>query len=185
MSLLSAYRRFRRDNSGIAAIEFVFVFPMMITLFLGSIELTEAFSLNRKVAHVASVVGDLSSQTERLEDSDVTAFFQTKDALMYPYTADPTLASVALVYADEDGNRTVIRQWDGPDGGVTISAEDVPETMLANGSYVYVSSTEYEHSPRYGHVLTGDITLTATDYYRPRDGGSSCPLADPDDCVVS
>lgn len=180
----SAYQQFRKDNNGVAAIEFVMVFPMMITLFLGSIELSEAFSLNRKVAHVASVVGDLSSQTERLEDEDVAGFFETSEALMYPYNEITTAASIALVYADDNGNRQFIRQWDSPDGGVNIDIDAIPESMLGTNAYIYVSSAEYTHTPRYGHVITGDFVLSATDYYRPRDGGNSCPLAEPDDCVV-
>jgi Flp pilus assembly pilin Flp len=50
-------RSFRREKRGVAAIEFAMIAPFMIALWLGSLELSQGVSVDRKVSHAASALG--------------------------------------------------------------------------------------------------------------------------------
>ena len=49
-------RQFRNDIRGVAAVEFALVVPLLIALYLGSIEAASLYSTDRKVATVASTM---------------------------------------------------------------------------------------------------------------------------------
>ena len=41
--------RYRADSSGVAAIEFAFVVPIMFVMFVGAVELSQAVTVDRRV----------------------------------------------------------------------------------------------------------------------------------------
>ena len=47
---------FARDARGVAAVEFAFIAPIMILLFVGTIELSAGISTDRKISRVASAI---------------------------------------------------------------------------------------------------------------------------------
>ena len=56
--------RFRKDQSGVAALEIAFIMPFLLFLYFGLVDLTAMISLNRKVTYSASVVADLVTQND-------------------------------------------------------------------------------------------------------------------------
>jgi Flp pilus assembly protein TadG len=63
--VLGLRRRFdalRLDARGIAAVEFAFVLPIMLTLYLGCVEVTQGVIANRQITAVARTIADLASQ---------------------------------------------------------------------------------------------------------------------------
>ncbi len=53
---------FRKSQSGLAAIEFAFVLPLMLAIYLGIVELAQGLSASRKVDLVAHAMSDLTGQ---------------------------------------------------------------------------------------------------------------------------
>ena len=53
-------RRFAADRRGIAAIEFAVLLPLMLVMYFGSIQITDAISADRQVTLVASTVAELT-----------------------------------------------------------------------------------------------------------------------------
>lgn len=56
------YRAFRKDRGGMAAIEFAIVFPMMLVLYFGIVDVTNLLTVSRKVTLASSTIGDLVAQ---------------------------------------------------------------------------------------------------------------------------
>ena len=75
--------RLVQNESGVAAMEFAIIAPMIIGLYLGLAELSSVLSVDRKVSHSASVAGDLATQVTSLNESDaedlVSAVLQVAD----------------------------------------------------------------------------------------------------------
>ena len=63
-----------KDRSGLAAIEFAMVFPMMVAMCYGVIEFSSAISVDRKATQVARMLSDLTSQSMSVADTDLKNF---------------------------------------------------------------------------------------------------------------
>ena len=55
-------RRLLRDKRGVSAVEFAMLLPLMVTLYLGGVEVSQAVAIDRKVTLVARSLGDLVAQ---------------------------------------------------------------------------------------------------------------------------
>ena len=96
---------FKTDKRGVAAIEMAFIFPIMVTLFIGMIDLSNGLSASRKVTITANTVGDLVTQelgstTKAALDGIFTASLET----MKPFSIDKVKLEIYSFRPDGDGN---------------------------------------------------------------------------------
>jgi Flp pilus assembly protein TadG len=187
------------DRSGLAAVEFAMIFPIMVVLYFGVVEFSSAIAVDRKATQVARTLSDLTSQSMSVADADLMSFGQAAKAIMTPYPPSPLVSSITEVYIDSASGVARV-QWSkgltiGTTGGVAIAATaphnpgDVvvlPTTLVAaKGTYVIWSEVSYKYTPAVGIVLaqTG-ITFRDVAYTRPRlvlcviyptGGSSTCP----------
>jgi len=176
-------RRLLDDCSGLAAIEFAMVLPIMVVLFFGVVEISSAVSVDRKASLVARTLSDLTSQMASVADADLTSFGEAAKAIMTPYPASPLVSSITEVYVDKTSGVARV-QWSkaltiGTTGSVTVASVaphnpgDVvvlpPTLIVAKGTYVIWSEVSYKYTPAVGYVLakTG-LTFNDAAYTRPR-----------------
>ena len=81
----NALARFSDETRGVAAVEFAFIAPIMILLFVGTVELSAGISTDRKLSRVSSAVGDLITQSQSLTQADVLNIMNISSKIMYPY----------------------------------------------------------------------------------------------------
>lgn len=75
--------RLRRNEDGVAAIEFALILPVMLLMYFGSAELTKGMLVNRKVTIAARSISDLlAQQTTALTDGQATEIFNAGLAIM-------------------------------------------------------------------------------------------------------
>ena len=55
-------RRLIADRRGVSAVEFALVAPILVLLYFGLVELSQAATADRRLAHATSAVGDLVAQ---------------------------------------------------------------------------------------------------------------------------
>src|ERR1051325_11821548 len=65
-------RRFQDDKRGVSAVEFAMLLPLMVTLYIGGVEVSSAIAVDRKVTLVARTVGDLVAQSTSVNATDMT-----------------------------------------------------------------------------------------------------------------
>jgi len=186
------------DRSGLAAVEFAMVFPMMVAMFFGVVECSSAISVDRKATQVARTLSDLTSQSISVADADLMSFGQAAKAIMTPYPPSPLVSSITEVYIDATSGIARV-QWSkgltiSTTGDVAIAATaphnpgDVvvlPTTIVAaKGTYVIWSEVSYQYTPAVGIVLKGLPPFRDVAYTRPRlvlcviyptGGSSTCP----------
>jgi Flp pilus assembly protein TadG len=172
-----------QDRSGLAAVEFAMVFPMMVVMFFGVVEISSAISVDRKATLVARTLSDLTSQMTSVANADILSFGEAAKAIMTPYPGSPLKSSVSEVYIDSATGVARV-QWSkgleiNASGNVSITATDphskgeivtLPAALVAaKGSYVIWSEVSYKYTPAVGYVLakTG-ITFKDAAYTRPR-----------------
>src|SRR5258708_16205243 len=119
--------RFRRDSRGISAVEFAFVFPVMVLLFLGGTAMTQGVVLKRKTTLVTRTVGDLVSQYTQIVDTDMTAIMNAATAVIQPYSGTPLTVIVSSVNIDANGNATIC--CSSPNANTTGHPTGTPVTL--------------------------------------------------------
>jgi Flp pilus assembly protein TadG len=82
-----AFASFARDRRGVSAVEFAMLLPLMITLYLGSVEISQGVGVDRKVTLTARTVGDLASQVSSINNADMTNLLNAATSVIAPYDA--------------------------------------------------------------------------------------------------
>ncbi len=105
----SRSRRFAEDRSGSSVVEFALLLPLMMTMYFGSIQVTDAISADRQVTLVASTVAEITSQYSQVATSDVTNILTAAASVMAPFSFTSANATVTLssITVDNNGNATI------------------------------------------------------------------------------
>lgn len=166
-------RGFRKERRGVAAVEFVLLAPFMIGLWLGSFELSQAVSADRKVSHAASALADLVTQQPNVTTDELDNIMDATRAIMMPFDADNLAIEIAGVRIDDDSNTEI--RWstardsseDGPELPEPGEAYPIPASLLVPNSFLVVAQLAFEHESPVSRTFTS-ITLTDAFYLRPR-----------------
>lgn len=184
-------RGLRKDCSGIAAIEFAMILPMMLVMFFGVVEFSSAISVYRKLTLAARTLSDLTSQMsvdptakmQTVADVDLINFGQTAKAILTPYATSPLNSAITEVYVDSVTGVARV-QWSkgltiDTSGNVSITPTlphnpgDIvvlpPTLVAAKGTYVIWSEVSYRYTPAVGYVMApAGVPLNEFSYTRPR-----------------
>ena len=175
--------RFARREDGVAAIEMAIIFPVMLIMFFGLIDLTALLSDSRRVSYAAHVVGDDLIRLETpTTPADVADSFEAAEIMMRAAQAGP--ARVEVYNYRRSAGLPVLR-WDR-DNGVGESCGP-PSTLglgslMTAGNDVLVTVVCVRHEPiittLIGEQILGksQFTLREQIVMRPRAGNIlECP----------
>jgi Flp pilus assembly protein TadG len=161
--------RLCRDQSGVSAVEFAMLLPLMLTLYLGAVEISQAVGVDRKVTLTSRTVADLASQSSNLASSDMQNILNASSTVIAPYDPSQLKVTVSEVSIDNSGNATVA--WSCTLGGTAHavgSAVTLPSGLkIANTSLIW-GEAAYTYKPVIGYVVTGTLNLSDQIYMRPR-----------------
>src|SRR6266699_3412683 len=144
---------FARDRRGVSAIEFAMLLPVMVTLYLGVVEVSQGVAIDRKVTLTTRTMADLASRVTSINNADMTSMLNATSSVIAPY--DESKVKVVLSAVNIDANGIAKIGWSD-----TVLA--VPNTTLI------WSEVSYNYNPTFGYVLTGNMNLTDQIYMRPR-----------------
>ena len=138
---LSAYRASRE---GIAAIEFAFVAPIMIVMYLGLAELSLLIAEDRRISHAANVAGDLTTQQSSVTKAGMS---EIMNAVLLTLENENN-AKIEITSYNLDGNGNVDTLGQATLGGTFASAYDkdnIDMRLLNATSGVVVARVEYDY----------------------------------------
>jgi Flp pilus assembly protein TadG len=166
-SMLRAFRRFGRDRRGVSAVEFAFIAPVMIGLYLGCVEISDGVAADRKVSLIAGALANLTAQDTTILPSDMTDIFNASSAIIAPYDAGKLTMSVTCLSIDANKNAKV--KWSvAQSGPVKTGTLTVPPALdIANTQLIY-SEVSYAYTPIVGYTISGTLTLSDHMYMSPR-----------------
>jgi len=161
------------DHSGAAAIEFAMVLPLLVILLLGTFELGQAYTVDRRVTLAASSAADLVSQGEQIDDAGLTTIMNLADSILAPYNANALSIDIISVVADAQGNTTVGWSYSKGGGQPYAAGSSYPMTgnlanLITPTSSVIIAKANYTYTPVIGKYLLGGVQLKETFYLRPR-----------------
>jgi len=163
-------RSFLRARDGVAALEFAVILPVMLILYIGVIEISDAYPLSGKVETTASSLADLAAQTSSIGPAEMTNILDAASAIVAPYpTADLGLR-LSGVKVNSSGVARIA--WSrgrgklGPRG--TNSTVSLPTSLDTPNSFLVMAEVVYEYTPIIGQILPAEIEFDSTFYTRPR-----------------
>jgi Flp pilus assembly protein TadG len=165
--------RYGGDRRGVAAVEFAMLLPMMLTLYLGSVEVSTGVAVNRKVTLTTRTLADLTSQYTDVTNADISNILNASSDIMAPYPVSGLSAVVSEVTLDANGNATVV--WSDTLNGTARSVGQtvtIPPGLAVPNTYLILAEVSYSYNPSFGYVLTHNITLNDQMYMRPRQSTS-------------
>lgn len=183
--------RIGRDRQGMAAVEFAMIAPILFVLFIGTVEISQALTVDRRVGQAASSTADLIARapSSGLTTDDVDASMLIVRQLMSPYAVSPLLVKIVSVKASTNasGALTYTVDWSRDSAGGTpysrnTNYSNIPANLLASGESVIVSETRYRYSPLiFSYFIKSAFNMNETFYLKPRN--SSCVTLKPVSCV--
>lgn len=172
--------RLVRDTSGLAAVEFAMIVPLMLVMFFGTIEISNGVAADRKVSIIAQSMSDLTSRYTSVSDTDISNFRAIAVAILTPYTGTMK-ETITEIYIDPSTG-VARAQWSKGDAPRAVgSTVPLPAALIGRDSnnaiiaaqYLIFSEVSYVYVPAVGYVMgKAGVTLTDQTYTRPR--GSSC-----------
>lgn len=180
--------RFRRNQDGVAAVEFALLLPLFLVLYIGVIEFTQAFMVQRRASHSASMMADIVAQAGTVTPAQLSDFFAVGGLIMVPYSSEPLEGTVTSLILNDKGEARV--DWSYGSKATPLkynTVVPVPAGILEKeGDSVILAETVYKYNspfdisvPGFGDYLSGITTFKRQFYLRPREVASvsctSCP----------
>jgi Flp pilus assembly protein TadG len=161
------------DRSGTVAIEFAFIFPLMITLFLGCFEASNAIIMYLKLVDAADTISDLVAQQLSVSSTMLTYYYDAGQLVMLPNSGGGLGLAVASVTFNTAGSPTTA--WQVERGGAAamtnLTSSNTTLTSLGDttgSASVIVAQATYTYNSLFKYVIKTPIAMTATVYSRPR-----------------
>ncbi|MEM1420716.1 MAG: TadE/TadG family type IV pilus assembly protein [Pseudomonadota bacterium] len=184
-SIRRRLQAYRRDKKGVAAIEFLFLLPILLTLLLGGLEVVLYTWQAGRVQDTASSVSDLVSQNASMDEQRIRSIYSAAHRMLDPLDEgdvdlgdfELTVSSVIgcpcngdLENATENSNYCYTVLWSHrlrgdlpssgegiPEGRTVGTAVDfVPsELVRAPDETMIVTEAEFDYKPDFQYVLVG------------------------------
>ncbi|SMH34599.1 TadE/TadG family type IV pilus assembly protein [Mesorhizobium australicum] len=179
-------RRAAADRKGVAAIEFAFIAPLLLTMYFVTMEIAPAIDANKKVGRAASMIADLVTQQQSISKTEVEAIMSIGEATLNPYSRTQLKVVITAIRISNDDVPTVTVAWSRKmvDGAFSQDAAKdstttVPETLRIKGSFLIRVETSLDYRPiitwtasekqATGLLAAFDnINMQETYYLRPR-----------------
>ncbi len=169
-----AARRLITNRDGVAAIEFALLLPIMFMLLIGTVEFSQALTIDRRVTQIASSSADLIARQKQMTTEEVDGVMQIIDHLIRPFDASQLKVTVLNVIADiDDADSTSVCWSYQHNGGANAYADGqpyvLPEGFLEAGNSLIVAEVVYDYQPMiFQHFLTAGMPLREVFYLKPR-----------------
>lgn len=185
------WKRVLSCEAGMAATEFALLLPIMVFLFFGTLETSEAMTVNRRVTKAVNTLADLTTQLDTISPSEFDNLVEGVTEILNPASLDGVQINVISVILDGDGNPIVHWSRDRDGNEPYAPGDDFQDlgdnTVIdANGSVIVAEIIYPHHLSVSSYVLSSPITFHRRSIRWPRGAGVSrvqfCTT--PSDCTT-
>jgi Flp pilus assembly protein TadG len=175
--------RFVGSSSGLAAIEFAVILPVLLLLLLGTFDAGRAIAIYMKVRSATYTLAAVTNQyslTTPIQTADMQAITGATAAVLSPYPSAPTTVTITQI-KQTTATRAVV-SWSYSLNGTAYGAGTAWSRLPSNLSttnacgsypcYFIFAEVKYLFTPSFGYFATGSLTFSDNLYTTPRS--SSC-----------
>jgi Flp pilus assembly protein TadG len=159
------------DCQGTAMIEFAITLPVLLTLYLGCVQICDVVAVYRKTTTTARTIVDLTSLKTTIDDAVLQEIFDSSSQVMVPYSTAKLRMVVTQVSIDNLGVAKV--DWSANSGSGSTkdtkgSTYTLPTGVGVNNTSIIIGRVNYDYSADIGGVLNTVMPLADTIYMYPR-----------------
>lgn len=167
-------------DSGVAAVEFALVVPVLITLLLAGYQMNTYFLVHQKVEKIAYTVADVTAQSDTITAPQLDLILDSAAQIMDPYPfLEDGIVIVSSIYKETDTSDPVVR-WQYVGGGTLprvslIGAANevaaLPGGLVLNArENIIVAEVFYDNQLSMEAVLSDQEDIYKYAIYKPRLG---------------
>jgi Flp pilus assembly protein TadG len=169
--MINFINRFRDSESGVSAVEFALIIPVMLVTFFGVAEISNYILASRKVANVASIAADLVSQDKSIDDGEMANIMGALDVVIRPFNPADARIVISSVVADDNGNYSIAwsdARHTAPRAAGSAAPAKIPTGLIASNQGIVMAEIEFTYTSTFGKYLTSGGTVSDTFYLKPR-----------------
>jgi Flp pilus assembly protein TadG len=169
----AATHAFGRAEGGASAIEFAFIAPVLVILFIAAIEIPRAIATNNRLAQATIAMADLASKNDYADINDVFAAAQVVAA---PYSLAGTGIVLTAGGVYQVGNDFVARVCSSVQSGdkARIVGSDIgppPAGTASKGDRFVMAETRLSYRPLFSFFpVLNTLTFTGKAAWPVREG---------------
>ena len=168
--IIKKFKSYFKNGSGVAAMESVFIFPVLMMLIFGVVDIGAAILINTKVITATQTASDLLTRNNILDNTDIAEATMAAQAALVPFyeAADFGIDIAGIRFIGEEAVPTEIwRETSNMDPN--LDAFNRTECLGMEGDGLIIVTVEYSYAPRFSAFITGDRVLRETSFARGRD----------------
>ena len=146
--------------------EFALLAPFLFVLHLAAGELVQVFQVQRRIAHMASAMADITSQSRALTDAEIADILQAGRVMILPFPETSLGQRISSISANAAG--VVTTDWTLNSSYPAGSPPSVPAGFLRANESVIVADVVYDYRPAFGLYLPTTLRFERHAYLRPR-----------------
>lgn len=175
--LVSKARALLRDRRGAGAIEFAFIAPVLVGVYISSFEITTSYAASSKVLKAAGSVADIVSRQVSVDKAFLSQMVDAAEATIAPHATTSLALKITGVTIDSAGTAKVLWSWDqnGNAPYAKGTSVTVPTDLKIASSFLVRAELAVPHtmllfmgSPSGLAGTTRTITLKREFFYRQR-----------------
>ncbi len=182
-------RSLGKNASGIAAVEFSLILPIIVLLFFGMLEAADALTVSRRVSNAANAVVDLVGQAEKITPNEVESIFTGAQNMIGDVDGTQVEMTLTSVTRNPAAPEEIIVEWSVDEkgeapyapGDVFTSVED--EAILVSGVSLLVADVTYTYDTGISKRILGSPLVfekRANRWPRIATNVRQCPNDNPD-----
>jgi len=192
-----AQGRLRTNSDGMAATEFAVIAPILVSLFIGIVEVSYGYMLDSRVQQVAGSMADLVARAEtQIAPDDISDMMRAGSYIFAPFDQDAASITVRQVNSSPTNPSWTKQAWSctftGSDSSLNCACSNsdftVPPNLVNANDSVVVGEVLYDYKPilfdYFLHRVLGSISdgsggynLRQSAYRKPR--GNTAMLLQP------
>jgi Flp pilus assembly protein TadG len=176
----TARKRLAKDERGVSAIEFVLIFPLLVTMMAGTVDIGQALTVSRKMNQVVSTLGDMTSQQTAWTTSDIDAIIAGTATIIEPFSK--TDLKIDIVVLDVNASLVATVNWGRAYNKTALTKNSaspvtIPTNIAQSGVQLIAVKATYTLTTPFSKLLKPITGVTTYNYQktyimRPRNGNA-------------
>ncbi|MBL4618583.1 MAG: pilus assembly protein [Marinicaulis sp.] len=164
-------------DSGMAAVEFALILPMLVFLFFGMLQTSESLTVNRRVSKAANTLSDLTAQLDTISPTQFDNLVTGVLEIMNPSSLTGVTIKVISVVPDPSTGAPIVHWSRDKDGNTPYAAGtdylDLDDAVVLDVSgSVIVAEIYYPHTLSVAnYIFQGPLAFEERSVRWPRSAG--------------